>query len=643
MSGICGVVLHGLRRTVATEEMESMCRAMAGGTGSAGDGPWRVLTLGRAGLGAVPGPGVETAVAQRALSGRGVAIALQGTIVNASEIANASEGRPDLAAALLARFAVQGVGLLDALRGEFVLALWDGLTQTLHLATDRFRTHPLFYCVGREGVAFSSRLSAISESPWFADRTLHPESLLDVIALSFIPTPKTIFREVKKLPPGTVLTVHGGAVKETPYWNLDFLHPCSDSETALAAELRLRFDEAVAVRATPRGDWERVGAFLSGGIDSSTVTGVLTRVARRPIKTFSIGFEEPRFNEIAYARLAARAFGSEHHEYFVSAGDTYEAVPVLLDAVDEPYANASAVATYFCAKLARERGVDLLFAGDAGDELFAGNKRYATQRLFDYYGRIPRALRAAAIEPLVGWAADRLRWPPFVAAKKYIRRATIPYPQRLSSYGLFRVLPAADVFTDEVLDAVGRDYDPSAVTNRLYFEAPARSELDRQLYIDLKLAIGDNDLVKVTRMAAAAGISVRFPFLDHQLAEFAATIPAGVKMRGRCLRSFFKRAYADLLPVETRKKTKHGFGLPIPEWLRTDRRLRELMHDALTGPGTQVAAYLRPGVVPRLIDAHQEDRTSFFGTILWNFIMLELWLRRERERGVAARRRVADR
>lgn len=231
------------------------------------------------------------------------------------------------------------------------------------------------------------------------------------------------------------------------------------------------------------------------------------------------------------------------------------------------------------------------------------------------------------MKPLVFALADRLKGEIFVKAKKYIQRASMRYPERLSSYGFFKVVPMTELLEDSLLETIGKCYDPYAVVNFYYSQAPARNDLDKQLYIDLKLAISDNDLFKVTRMTEAAGVTVHFPFLDHLLAEFAATVPANIKMRGCNLRSFFKKAYSDLLPLETRTKKKHGFGLPIAVWLRTDKLLNEMMHDLVLSPRGVQRGYFRKKALEELVERHKTDETSFYGTALWNLMVLELWHR----------------
>jgi len=354
----------------------------------------------------------------------------------------------------------------------------------------------------------------------------------------------------------------------------------------------------------------------------------LGQLLGRPVKTFSIGFDDVQFNEMNYARFAAKTFAAEHHEYFVTPGDTYDTLPLITEIFDEPFANASSIPAYFCAKLAKENAVDVLCAGDGGDELFAGNERYATQRLFDYYRKIPSWIREPVLKPAVFKLADGRKSGIIVKGKKYIQRASLPYHERLTSYDFFRTVPLSEFLEDDFLEKVGRGFDPYSLFSLYYFQAPAKENLDRNLYIDWQLTLSDNDLVKVTRTAEAAGVTVRFPFLDKKLVEFSATVPARIKMRGRTLRSFFKNAYADLLPKEIRRKKKHGFGLPIPVWLRTDRRLNELMHELVSSPMAIQRGYFRKKATEKLIKRHETDTTSFYGTILWNLMLLELWHRK---------------
>lgn len=624
MSGICGVVFQQGNVRLNAGDLLPMVRAL--GPLDVGDG--FITHVDAVGMGAQRFFGRLAGVARITSNGCPLMLAIHGNLYNLKEVLPFDREEPSLFARLLRLYLRHGMTFLNGLRGEFALALWDGRDEVLHLATDRFRVHPLFYSHGLDRLLFASRMKGLLAAPFAGGKTVNPEAIVDLVAHSFVPTPKTIFAEVQKLPPGHILTYRRGEVRLFPYWELTFLGSGDCSEGELAQRLKAALSDAVSIRLEGDGVGGRIGTFLSGGVDSSTVTGLLVQSSTHPVKSFSIGFGEEQFNEINYARIAARAFGTEYHEYFVTAKDTYDAIPLLLEAFDEPFANASAVPTYFCAKLAREHGVDVLYAGDGGDELFAGNQRYADQRVFDYYHRVPAWLREPLVKPLVFTMAEWLKLSFSVKGKKYIQRASIPYPFRLSSYSFFKVVPLQELLEDGVLDSVGKDYDPYAPMHAYYFEALARTELDRQLYIDLKLAISDNDLFKVVRMTEASGIAARFPFLDHRLAELASTIPAAIKMRGRRLRSFFKKTYADLLPLEIRAKKKHGFGLPIPVWLLTDKRLNEMLHDLVLSPRSVQRGYFRKKRLEQLVADHRIDKTSFYGTVLWNLMTLELWHRR---------------
>jgi asparagine synthase (glutamine-hydrolysing) len=610
VKGICGIVFKDRNRPLSPADLKPMVHALD----DSACGKGLAIFDGSVGLTANQGTGRFEGVAEMTSEGKRLLLAFHGTVYNLRDFPalNAPALKPW--SMLLQLYITEGIEFLHRLRGDFCLAIWDGRSEVLRLATDRFRVRPIFYYEDREKLLFATQMKGLLASPLTVTRTVNVESIVDMVASSIVPTPKTIFREVKKLPPGYSLTYQSGVVRLAPYWEISFLNPSDMSIAALTRELKVQVADAISVRLDADGNLDRIGTFLSGGVDSSTVTGVLTQLAKRPVKSFSIGFDEAKFNEIDYARIAARAFGSEHYEYFVTPRDVYDAIPILMESFDEPFANASAVPTYFCAKLAKAHGIDVLYAGDGGDELFAGNQRYAEQRLFDYYYKIPGWLRRLLVKPSVFAVAAALELPLFIKAKNYIQRASIPYPQRLTSYGLFKVFPMTELFTTEFLEAVGT-------------EVQARTELDRQLYVDLKMAISDNDLFKVTKMTEAAGITVRFPYLDHVLAEFAASISAGIKMRGRELRTFFKNAYSDLLPAQVRAKTKHGFGLPIPIWLRTDRVLNDLMHEVVLSSRSVQRGYFRRKSLEKVVELHKHDETSFYGTILWNLMILELWHR----------------
>jgi len=624
MGGICGVVFKNREKRLLHADIAPMVDALVFFQETEG----HVSIVGSGGLGVKNFQGRLAGKADLTRYDKHACLVFHGNLLNLDRLFPMGGERVDPFIALLGLYFKEGMTFLKRLRGEFVLAIWDASEETLHLATDRFRIHQLLYYQDKDKLIFGSRMKSILACPFRAQNTIDPEAIIDVVGSSIIPTPKTIFKEIRKVPPGTVLTYRKGEIKLEPYWEASFLHPSPENGAELAEKFRSHLSNAISAQIALDGCSNEIGAFLSGGVDSSSVTGIMTDLMKHPIKAFSIGFDEQGFNEINYARIAAHAFGAEHYEYFVTPKDTLAAIPLIIDAFDEPFANASAIPSYYCAKMGKDRGVKALYAGDGGDELFAGNERYRTQRLFDYYYCIPGWLRRWIVEPLTFSLANALEWEVFAKAKKYILRANIPYPERITSYGFLKTVPMNDVFEADFLDTVGKDFDPDSLTSLYFFQAPARTNLDRHLYIDWKLALSDNDLIKVTRSSEAAGIAVRYPFLDHPLVEFAVTIPADMKMRGLKLRSFQKNACRDLLPREIRGKKKHGFGLPIPIWLGSDKRLNEMMVDLVLGPKAIGRGYLQKRAIGELVKNHKTDNTSFYGTVLWNLMILELWLQR---------------
>ncbi len=634
MSGIAGVLLPPGKGGLRSDDMGPM------GEGLAPGGPVRALILGqgRLGLCVSDSPGYDTWLVSRRTGDVDAALALHGRITNARAF-HQGDDPARLGDALLQRFLDDGPEKTAlALRGDFAFAFWDGRGNCLTVGVDRVRIQSLVVAGHPDGFLFGSRMGALLRAPTGFTPTIHPASVLDIVGASVVSTPRTIFREVEKVPPGHLITAQDGRVTTRAYWDVDYTNPSTDAVDALRRETRDALEGAIADhRNAEGGDRDSFGAFLSGGIDSSTVTGLLTRRDGAPVRTFSIGFGEERFNELSYARLVAEAFHTRHTEYFVTPEDTLQAMDTIAVAFDEPFANASSVPTYFCAKLARDHGVGVLYAGDGGDELFAGNERYATNKVFGRYDRLPAWFRNGLFTPAVRAAGTLFPAPILVKAKKYVTRASLPPAERMTSYGFWYIFPPAELVEPDFLASAG-PYRPSAMSIHHFNNARAREILDRQLYLDLKVTISDNDILKVTRMCEAAGVAVRFPFLDERVVHAAERVPARIKMRGEELRTFFKETYADLLPPETRAKQKHGFGLPISLWLRDVPALRERMRDLVLGPASVARGYFRPAGLEELVRRHAADTTPFYGTILWNLMILELWHRRVLDGAGAARR-----
>lgn len=520
-----------------------------------------------------------------------------------------------------------GLRAFAMLNGPFSACIIDKITHKLIVATDRFGIRPLVYCLDGDNFIFGSRSKEILSLAQ-DDGGMDGEALIDYLNFSAIPTPKTIFRRIRKLPPGHFLVVQRADLhpKLTQYYDITYTNENLGEE-----DFRRRIPKSVEESVKLILDHElakgrRIGAFLSGGTDSSTVTGMIKKLTGS-VKTFSIGFNEPGYNELDYARITARHFGAEHYEYMVTPEDVLRSLDPVLDAFDEPFGNASAVPTYYCALLAKEHGVDTLLAGDGGDEIFGGNERYAANHVFSAYHKIPLPVRRNILEPAVSLLPSSITL--IDKGKRYIKRANIKQPERFFSYNPVSALGKEAIFSPEFLNSVN-GYNPVAWASELYDTAQAEDELNKLLYIDMKFTITDNDLRKVNAASGKAGLGVAYPLLDNKLVDLAATMPVSLKVKGKALRYLFKRAFAGFLPAEIIHKKKHGFGLPIGVWIRTKKNVADFVQDALRSPSCTIRHCFRDGFIDELFRLHRETGSAFYGDIIWNILVLELWNKRSK-------------
>lgn len=453
-------------------------------------------------------------------------------------------------------------------------------------------------------------------------RELDTMALYHYLNYSCIPAPHSIFRRLRKMPAGTQLLATPGTAVEERYWWPRFAGDRDAPLDVLESELRDQIHETVgAHRPTSGVKW---GTFLSGGTDSSSITGVFARMPdATPVQTYSIGFGEAGYDELEYARIAAAHYGTQARYRQVDEQDTLAAIPTLLEAYDEPYGNASAIPTYYCAAAAADDGVRLLVAGDGGDESFGGNERYAKDAVYRAYARLPQPLRATIARVLGrpsrdgGLLANRVR--------NFARRGALANPARFYQEESFASEYFEELLTPCLRAGIERDAS-LAVMQRHYDALPDADELHRLMYIDLMMAIADNDLVKVQRASHAAGVCVTYPYLDRRLVDFTGRLRAAMKVNGRQKRYLFKRALRDLLPAEILAKRKQGFGLPIALWARRPGAFRDLVHDTLRSQRTVERGYFEQGFVERMLDTH--DRGGWdMSPELWRLLMLELWQR----------------
>ncbi|MFQ5667702.1 MAG: asparagine synthetase B family protein [Candidatus Binatia bacterium] len=541
-------------------------------------------------------------------------------LVNRLEI-DSDCGATDPLEIVAALYRKRGLEGLARLQGQFCLALYDPAARQLVLATDPFATRPIYYAERVGLLSFGTNLRQVAGQ----HRVIDQQAILEYLLYSAIPAPRTAFTGVSKLPGGHLLIANRSGMRLHRYWDMSYAESRNGNGRSWAHQLRSEIGAAMRRYVTAEESLDRVGAFLSGGTDSSTVAGMLSSITGKPAKTFSIGYVEHGYDELFYARVASRWFSTLQHEWKLSPSEAFSRLPAIVSYYEEPFGNASALPTYCCAQLAREHGVTVLFAGDGGDELFAGNERYGTDKIFALYHRIPGPLRRGIMDPMLSALPDQI--PVLGRARRYVRRANIANPRRIFSYSPMLSEPLADLLAPDFLAAVTAGDLLGPAEARYHRLPPGTSELNRLLYLDLKLAIADNDVRKVSGMTELAGLEVRYPFLDTRLAEFSGRIPSPLKLRGFQKRYIFKQALADFLPPEVLKKQKHGFGVPVAVWMKTDRCWHAFVGDLLHDSAARQRGYLQPRVLDELWAQLEEDGAAYYGDSLWPWLMLELWHR----------------
>ena len=503
--------------------------------------------------------------------------------------------------------------------GTFVLCILQESSGKAVLAIDRMGTLPLSYQISGAGIVFGTSTDAIITNP-LARSEIDPQSLYNYVYFHMIPGPGTVYQGQKKLLPGEFLIFRQGKVESGKYWEMNFL----ESEQCPFEELKQDFLGVLRSSVRRSAGDQKVGAFLSGGTDSSTIAGILSEIDDRPAQTYSIGFEASGYDEMEYARIAAKHFSTKHHEYYVTPNDIVEAIPQIAAVFDQPFGNSSAIPTFYCAREAKSDGITRLLGGDGGDELFGGNVRYAKQFIFSLYENIPTALRKQIIEPIVFGIPGGKNLPIISKARSYIEQATIPMPARTETYNLLGRYGHTEVFTQEFLSNVNYG-QPIELLNTEYNNTHTQNLINRMLNLDLKFTLADNDLPKVIKSCELAGMEVAFPFLDDQVVAFSARLEPDLKLKRTKLRYFFKEALRDFLPNEIITKQKHGFGLPFGVWLQNHKPLQSLAADSLSDLRSR--NIIRTEFINKLLEQHMKEHAGYHGTMVWVLMMLEQWLK----------------
>jgi asparagine synthase (glutamine-hydrolysing) len=510
-------------------------------------------------------------------------------------------------------------------RGRFAQVAWDPRERRAAALTDHFATLSLYTLAQGDGFAVATDLRLLARSPW-CRRTIDLESVYHYLNFACIPAPRTIFREIRRLEPGTRLLWPGPS--DDRWFLPEYPEDLRGSESKLARELTERIVASVETYG-PRAasGW---GCFLSGGTDSSSIVSILSRQSKPTrVRAFSIGFAEQDYDELGYAQIAADACGAEATFHKVSREEATALVSAIVEGFDQPFGNASAIPTLACAKLARDRGVAVMLAGDGGDEVFGGNERYAKDKVMEAWHAMPAPLKA--VGRAIGGAAGGSSVHFLNRVENFFERASLPNPDRFYTDDSFASDHFEALLSADFRRAVARDASLDFMRG-VYRLGRSGGPLHRIMRLDLLMAIAQNDLVKVHGAARQVGVSVRFPLLDPPLVEHANRLPERHKVRGLSKRHLFKRAMRGILPEETLRKKKHGFGVPIAVWMRSDRAFEETVKDALFDGRAAARGWWEPAFVERLMGEHKRgswDHSDY----IWRLFVLELWLRRHVDGG----------
>jgi asparagine synthase (glutamine-hydrolysing) len=513
----------------------------------------------------------------------------------------------------------EGLDFLTHLDGMFALALWDAKGRRLVLARDRLGKKPLVYRLEPGRLLFASELKSLLEAPGVS-REIDPQALDEYLTYQYVPHPRTIFRGIHKLPPAHFGVYRDGRWTSGCYWRPDFDAEVRRPFHDYADELRELLTAAVKTRL--QSDVP-LGAFLSGGIDSTLVVGLMQKLADRPVKTFSIGFSLDEYDETRYARQAAEHFGTEHHEFRVEPSGL-EVLPKLIWHYDEPFGDSSAIPTYYVSKLSREH-VTVALTGDGGDELFAGYSRYQAVRLGAWFDRLPRPFRFLLAGPywlkLAGGGRQRSfqrRLARFAGTlgqspgRRYLEWMSIFNENR-------RAQLYSDAFVEQMPDADPFDFLAAAFRRSAHRDAVTSASLaDLVTYLPCDL------LTKVDIASMANGLECRQPFLDRRVVELAVGMPVAYKLGLRRGKKILRRTFADLLPKAILRRPKMGFGVPLGPWFRGE--LKDFSRQVLLDPQALARGYFRPAAVAQLLDEHQAGIFDH-GYRLWSLLVLELWHR----------------
>ena len=623
MCGICGVIYHDRTRAVDPRLLQSMTDVIRH---RGPDEEGRML-LHNVGLGMRRLSIIDLAGGQQPIYNEAgdMAIVFNGEIYNHRSLRTELQARGHVfrtqadTEVILHAYEEYGVDCPKKLNGMFGLAIWDSGRQRLFLARDRLGVKPLHYYLDDDLFVFGSEIKSLLQYSGVA-RRVNAKALDNFLTFEYIPSPLSIFDRIAKLPQGHYLLLEAGRITIKPYWQLGYRADQRD-EGSLTEEFLSLFHDAVKIRLMSEVP---LGAFLSGGLDSSSIVAMMARSSNRPVKTFSIGFSDSTYNELPYARAVAQHFSTEHYEEIITP-DAVRLTERIVGQLDEPFGDFSVFPTLMVSEMAR-KGVTVILSGDGGDELLAGYDTYLADRLARRVARLPLWLRRNVLEPAV------FSWPPTEKKKGLINKSRrflegMRLPAALQHARWMIFLQQAEkerLYSPEFRSSL-KDQDPYDFILEKFSACGSSSALDQQQYTDIMTYLVDDILVKVDRMSMLVSLEARTPFLDYRLVEFCATLPPSMRLAGRQTKYILKKAMHGILPEMILHRGKEGFSIPIKQWMK--RELRPMMEEYLSERRLRDSGEFQPGYIQRLMQEHLDGRENHSHR-LWALMMYQMWRER---------------
>jgi len=624
MCGICGVLNFDRENGVSESDIRRMCQVIA----HRGPDDEGIFVKENVGIGMRRLSIIDLPTGRQPISNENETV----WIVFNGEIYNHHEIRQDLikkghqfktksdTEAIVHAYEEYGEDCPKVLNGMFGFAIWDARKNRLFLARDRLGIKPLYYYKDNKRLIFGSELKSILQIK-SVPRKVDLKALDNFLTFEYVPAPLSIFQGISKLQPAHSLTWDNGNSRIKNYWNFEF-EPNHSSEDEICEEFRVLFRDAVKIRLMSDVP---LGAFLSGGLDSSTIVAFMADLMDRPVKTFSIGFKDSTYNELKYARIIADKFKTEHHEFTIEPNAVELTETLVRNYVDEPFGDFSLFPTYLVSKMAREY-VTVVLSGDGGDELLAWYDHYIANKISHYYLKLPKLIRKNIFHKIL----DKI--PPtdkkkgvINRAKRFVEGTELPNDLKHTRWMMFLSdLNRQNLYSESFREAI-KEHDPYDFIRYFFKTAPSMDNLDRQQYVDINTYMVDDILVKVDRMSMATSLEARVPFLDHRFVEFMATIPSRLKLAGlthQKSKYILKKAVSDILPPEIIYRGKEGFSIPIKNWLKTD--LKPMMMEVLSPENIKSEGFFNADYIEQLKSEHLNN-TQNHSHRLWALMMFGIW------------------